>query len=242
MRCRLALVCVGLGAIGTGRLFAADGIKSPVESVRTERFPFAPNGTIRIDDSIGRLIITGWDEPSVEVTVRKSLGPDYTPSQQADAVQHLERVRITTDHRSDTNMVISTVLSPGGLFPPWPHKTAAGVLIDYDLHVPRGVQLTIHGSGYIEVSDVSGNIEATSRSGDIVLMLPGAGPYSIDARCRFGKVDSDYAGSARRSHLLGERFAQSSGSHHIFLRVGFGGITIKQLPSESEPHDPVLDR
>ena len=71
-------------------------------------------------------------------------------------------------------------------------------MIDYQIHVPRDSKLVIHSvSNYILVSHVSGEIEATCSRGDIVVMLPDAGPYSIDAKSKFGNVLSDFEG---RSH------------------------------------------
>ena len=62
----------------------------------------------------------------------------------------------------------------------------SGVTTEYQIHVPRASRLEIHhGGGYVFVADVTGDIEATSRHGDILLMLPGPGPYSIDAKSKF---------------------------------------------------------
>ena len=92
-----------------------------------------------------------------------------------------------------------------------------------------------HGAGYLMVSRISGDIEASSRSGDIVLMLPDPGPYSIDAKSKFGSVSSDFAGTTHRKRLVGEQFASANPppSHRIYLRMGLGGITIKEVPSDS---------
>jgi hypothetical protein len=81
-----------------------------------------------------------------------------------------------------------------------------------------------------------GEIEATSRSGDIVVMLPDPGPYSIDAKSKFGSIASDFAGKTRRKHLVGEQSASvnPSSSHRIYLRMGLGDISIKEVPSTPE--------
>ena len=86
------------------------------------------------------------------------------------------------------------------------------------------------------VSRISGDIEASSRSGDIVLMLPDPGPYSIDAKSKFGSVSSDFAGTTHRKRLVSEQFASANppSSHRIYLRMGLGGITIKEMPSTPE--------
>jgi hypothetical protein len=104
--------------------------------------------------------------------------------------------------------------------------------------VPRDSHLVIHhGGGNILIGNVAGNIEATNREGDIVLMLPTPGPYSIDAKSKMGTVISDFAGKSHLRYFIGERFAgaDANSPRKIFLRVGFGGITIKEVPREALP-------
>jgi len=103
------------------------------------------------------------------------------------------------------------------------------VTVEYLIHAPRESRLVIHhGGGYVFVDNVSGDIDATSRHGDIMLLLPGPGPYSIDAKSKFGFVSSDFAGDALSQYLVGQRFASvnPASSRRIHLRMGIGGITI----------------
>jgi hypothetical protein len=81
------------------------------------------------------------------------------------------------------------------------------------------------------VSNVSGEIEATSGRGDIMVLLPDPGPYNIDAKSKFGTVLSDFTGDDHVQHLVGERFAAANlaPAKRIYLRVGWGGVTIKEL-------------
>src|ERR1035441_4160304 len=105
-----------------------------------------------------------------------------------------------------------------------------GVKVEYLIHAPHDSRLVIqHGAGYVLVSGMTGDVEATSHSGDILLMLPDSGTYSIDARSKLGVVSSDFAGAAHRRHLVGSGFASvtSSPSHRIYLRTLMGGITIR---------------
>ena len=107
-------------------------------------------------------------------------------------------------------------------------------MVEYQIHAPRESRLVIHhGGGYVFVGGVTGEIEATSRHGDIVLMLPGPGPYSIDAKSKFGYVSSDFLGDSLSQYLVGQRFKGVSPppSRRIYLRMGFGGITIVQAPA-----------
>jgi hypothetical protein len=118
-----------------------------------------------------------------------------------------------------------------------PKKTTLGVTVDCTVHVPRDSRLIVHQDhGYVWVSDVAGDIEVRSHTGDMIVLLPDPGPYSIDARTRLGSVSSDTAGSGHKQFLIGTQFVHAgpSPSHRIFLRMGRGSITIKT----GEPSGP----
>lgn len=82
---------------------------------------------------------------------------------------------------------------------------------------------------------MTGNIEATSPRGDIILMVPDLAKCVIDAHTKIGVVTSDVGGATRRKHLFGENFTHgdASLSRRLSLQMGFGGITIKETPPES---------
>ena len=204
-----------LGAILTIALplFGAD-------LANTERVSFAPGGLIRLNTSSTNLFVDAWDRPEVDITTLKS-------SRGGDKSKCLEAVHATTERRSATELAISV---------PAPHRGCA-ITVDQQINVPRDSHLVIHhGAGYILVSRVSGEIEITSSSSDVMLMLPGPGPYSIDAKSKFGGVYSDFAGDKHRTKLIGEQLvgANPAPARRIYLRVGFGAITIVQVPPTPE--------
>jgi hypothetical protein len=204
------------------QLFAEDGLKQPVSVTTTDRVNFAPGGVIRLTTAASNLFIEAWDQPQVEITTTKS-----SPHGRC-----LDDVRVATERRSDTELAITATLPPDGFFSD-PLRRKCGAEVQYQVRVPIDSRLVIHhGAGFIMISRVSGDIEVTSRSGDIVLMLPEPGPYSIDAKSKFGSVSSDFAGTAQRKKLIGEQFASPNAtpSRKIHLRIGFGGITIKSVP------------
>jgi hypothetical protein len=172
------------------------------------------------------LFVEAWDRPEVEITTIKS-------SRRASC---LDDIRVVTGHPSATEVAITTTLPPSNFFARLFGRTC-GAAVEQHVNAPRDSHLVIHhGAGYLMVSRISGQIEATSRSGDIVVMLPDPGPYAIDAKSKFGSVTSDFAGSAHREKLIGEQFASaiSSPSRRIYLRIGFGDITIKEVPATPE--------
>ena len=71
-------------------LLAADrprenGPERSFETTATERVPFLPGGTIRLDNSYGYLTVEGWDEPEVEIIVTKVTDRFFEPWQKEEA-------------------------------------------------------------------------------------------------------------------------------------------------------------
>ena len=240
---RLSMV-LGLSVLGTIHpLPAAEGVyekglKQSFEVTHTERVPFAPGGTIRLNNSYGYLTVEGWDEPEVEITVTKSTGSFHEPSQQERAEQPFEQVHVVTERRSDKELVISTIFPGRHRFLPLLQKAKRGVTVEYRMHVPRDSRLIVHhDNGYVWVSDMTGDLDVRSHTGDMIVMLPDPGPYAIDAKTRMGSVSSDFRGkslSRLSQFLVGSHFdyASQTPKRRIYLRMGRGSIEILQdLPS-----------
>jgi len=217
-------------------LSGEDTTKQPVQVTSTERMSFAPGGVIRLNTSSDNLMVEAWDRPEVDVTTIKSTRNSYEPERRGQGAQCLESVRTVTERLSSNELAVSAALPSRSFFKhPW--GAECGVTVEHQISVPRDSRLVIrHGAGYVLVSRVTGDIDATSRSGDIVLMLPSPGLYSIDARSKIGSVSSDFPGAIHGTNLVGEQFASTNPapSRRIHLRIGFGGITIKEVPSTPE--------
>jgi hypothetical protein len=213
-------------------LIANTPASQPVETTKTENVKFAPGGTIRLKDSFGSLTVEGWDRPEVEVTVVKSLG--YVSEPEQHSKQRLDSVHIVTERKSDTELEISTTAPSPGFFG---HLLQRGhdVAVEYRIHAPRNSHLEINHAGYISIAGMTGDINATDRRGDIVLMLPNLVAWSIDAHTKLGLVTSDLDATTHRKHLVGENLSRGDAGvpHKLVLRMGFGGITIKELPPEA---------
>ena len=204
------------------QLFAQDGAR-PAQVTNSEQVNFAPGGVIHLTAPSSNLFVEAWDRPEVEITTIKS----------GRRARCLDDVRVVTGHPSATELAITTTLPRSNFFARLFGLTCSAT-VEQHVNAPRDSRLVIrHGAGYLMVSRMNGDIEASSRSGDIVLMLPDPGPYAIDAKSTFGGVSSDFAGSSHRKRLLGEAFAGANppSSRRIYLRIGFGGITIKEVPS-----------
>jgi hypothetical protein len=200
--------------------------------ITTERVEFAPGGTIQVSGSAGELNIEGWDRAEVEITVTYSTYRTDTPKEQDLAKRQLSAIKVTAERKSPTELMIHTAFPPRGF---WARlaRRRPDVQLDYRIRVPRDSKLVLrHASGDVVVYDVAGDIDAYVRTGDIVMQLPAAGQYSFDARCRFGDVYSDFAGSYHIAHLASERFVQpgAAPAKRVYLRVRIGGIKIQKMP------------
>ena len=230
-------ITLWLCALGTiHALSGAQGVyeKGPRQSfevTNTERVPFAPGGTIRLDNSYGYLTVEGWDAPEVEITVTKSTASYYEPSQQQSAEQLFGQVRVAAERRSDKELTISTICPARHRFLP---KASRSVTVEYRIHVPRDSRLVVHhDNGYVWISDVTGDLDVRSHTGSMIVMLPDAGTYAIDARTRLGSVSSDLTGkslSRLSQFLVGSHFDYTSQTpkRRVFLRMGRGTIEILQ--------------
>jgi len=216
---------------------AAKQPKPDMSVVTTEHVEFAPGGTIQVSGSAGELNIEGWDRAEVEITVTRSTYRTDTPREQDLAQRQLNAIQVRVDRKSPTELAIHTAFPKRSFW-----ARAAGrrpdVQMDYRIRVPRDSRLEIrHRGGDVVIYDVSGAIEASVRTGDILMQLPGAGQYSFDARCRFGGVYSDFAGNYHIAYLASERFVQPGPppAKRVCLRVGIGGINIQKMASATPP-------
>ncbi len=227
-----------LGLALTVSLFGAEpvaekGRKRTYEVSTTEHVSFAPGGTIRINSSYGYLSVDGWDTPEVAITVIKSTDEFYAPEKQPQVDERFGQIKVVTERPSDGGLTISTILPHRSRWkPPFESKTAEGVTVEYRIRVPRNTHLLVHHDhGYVWVSDVTGDLEVRSHTGDMIVMLPDPGPYSINARTAIGRVSSDYVGTARYPLLFGARLRDTgTEARRVYLRIGRGSITIKKGP------------
>jgi len=217
---------------------ADEALKPPAQVISINHIDFPPGGVIRVNGSYDDLYVEGWDRPEVEISTTKFMPFDYARGHPEQATQHLESVRVETQRRAAGELDISIRLPRRSVrLPLLPHTTRGGVRLECHLHVPRRSQLMIrHGDGIVSVSDVAGDIEAHCRRGDILLWLPEAGAYLIDARTKLGKVSSDFTGKAHSRFFVGQKFVSVSAApvQRIDLRTGFGGVTIKPILPESQ--------
>jgi hypothetical protein len=214
-------------------LSAAEPARQEPTLTTTEHFDFAPGGTIRVTGSFGCVSVEGWDRPEVEVTVMRLKTGFYRGKALESATEKLKGVKVKAERRSDRELDISTT-SPKyshWFTVPGSSATRSGIDLEYEIRVPRNSHLVIHhGDGSVIIANVSGEIEASTRSGDVVALLPDPGPYAIDAKTALGTIYNDF-GDPKHSVVIGESFASAKpgGAKRVYLRTGIGGISIQEI-------------
>jgi len=219
-------------------LLADEEPKQKIQVVHTERADFPAGGVLRFKNSIGELTVEGWDRPDVEIATIKSTKALYAPRDREKGSHELDQVRISVERHGD-ELVVTTDFPRHRGFPPASLLRAA-TNFDLECHVkvPINARLAVdHDTGEVHVDGLTSDIHVTVLKGGTTLHLPQEGVYSVDARSDFGSVFSDFPGNAkRRPWLLGHRFLQgTAATHSLYLRVGFGDITILKIRKPPTP-------
>jgi hypothetical protein len=219
---------------GISCLLAAAEPKQKVQVEHTERADFPSGGLLRLKNSAGEVSVEGWDRPDVEITTIKSI---YA-SNREKASRDLDKVRISVERHGD-ELVITTD-SPGL---PLASPSRRATSLEYYIKAPMNARLAAnHDTGEVHVDNLTSDIQVTVLNGGITLRLPQEGQYNIDARSDLGDVNSGFPGHKKcRPWLLGHQFVQGTpAAHKLYLRVGYGDITILKIqkPSTLGPLTP----
>ncbi|HEY6402125.1 MAG TPA: DUF4097 family beta strand repeat-containing protein [Blastocatellia bacterium] len=218
--------------------------KREAEIKTTQNLEFGASGTIHIVDSFGSVKVEGWDKEEVELTVTKRTQKKYAPKDIAKATKDLERFKVTMETVGETSL-----LAINTTYPSWtPARMFRGktnLSLDYLIKVPRQSTLLIkHGIGEVDVTNVSGDIEATASIGEVSLKLPEDQSYSVDARVRIGDVSSEFGQTTHRQGFipLGAKLAGDppTPTRRIFLRLGIGDINVNRMRSEKSGEPSAL--
>jgi len=215
---------------GSGLLFAQDAASQKVQVTHTERADFPAGGLLQFQNSMGELTVEGWDRPDVEITTIKSTKDVFPAADREKMSAELEKVKISVEHQGDSLIVTTDVPR---------HHAGPAVFFDleYRVKAPMNARLTVaHDKGEVHVDNLTSDIHATVRIGEITLHLPQENQYGIDAKSKVGAVISDFPGNEKRLRWsFGHTFVQDTkGAHTLYLRAGFGDIVIlkyqKPLP------------
>jgi hypothetical protein len=222
----VALALIGLGI--SCLVLADDEPQQFFQVTKTERLDFPSGGLLRLKNSIGQVMVEGWNRPDVEITTTKSTKDPYNSQDRDKALKELDQVRIAAERHGD-ELVITTDFPRYGTFKPL-LRGGTRFDLDYRISVPRSARVAIeHNTGFVSLDNVAGDIHVTASQAEIALHLPEDGQYAIDARSKLGDVISDFPGHTQRKlWFLGKRFAHenAAASQKIDLRAGYGDIMI----------------
>ncbi len=215
-------------ALCAGALAVAKAPERPLQVVTTDTLDFN-GGTLRINNAYGQINLEGWDQPRVEITVTRTAFRHSTPKEQEGGKAYLNQIQVTAKKESNGDIDLSTKFPGRNRLV----RTIWGLgdfNLDYRIKVPRNANLAIlHGVGDVVIHDIAGDIDATVRTGDIVVELPEPEKFAIDAQCRFGDIFTDFDGAHHSPWFVGQKFEGGSG-HKVHLRALLGGISIQSVP------------
>jgi hypothetical protein len=210
-------------------MFAADEPKQFVDVINTQRIDFPAGGALRLKNSIGVLTVEAWDRPDVEITTVKSTKVELDARGREKAARELEQVHVAAERRGN-ELVVTTEFHRYRAFPiPYPTQGESGFRLEYRIRAPATAQIIDehHGAGEVYIYGLTGDIDVNLLQGDIMLLLPEAGRYSIRAKSDFGSVNSDFSQPEKhRWWLAGHQSVNenSTSRHKLNLKVGFGDI------------------
>jgi hypothetical protein len=115
-----------------------------------ESRPLAKNGHFSLENTNGRVEVTGWDEAKVAIEATK----------RAHSERALEDLKIEIVGEGDSLRVRSRY--------PRPHWLGGGGQVDYHVRVPRTAQVRVENvNGRVEVQGVAAAVEASTVNGSV---------------------------------------------------------------------------
>jgi hypothetical protein len=179
---------------------------------------------------VGQLTVQGEDRTDVEITTTRSTKHWIDAKDRETMTQKLAQVKVTTQRKGEELTILTALPKHPRLLRPFTGNS--DFAMDYLIKVPRSVRLVIeHDGGQVNVIEVQGDIRASDREGQVLLRLSQNASIDVDAKCTVGAVQSDFAGHERRRRFFGHTFLRenASGSQKLFLRQGYGDITILKI-------------
>jgi hypothetical protein len=204
----------------SGGLFADDAVK-------TERLDFPSGGTLRVKNSTGELTVEGWDQPGIEITTIKS---------PKNAAAPVDRAQVKAELQKDEVVVTTTFPKHATLVRPF--TGLIDVRLEYRIKAPRNAHVVVdHNNGEVHIDGITGELHVTDHKGLITIHVPQDGQYAIDAKAKLGAIDSDFPGREQHKLKFGHTFVNqaSPSSQKMYLRIGFGDITILALHRPQNP-------
>lgn len=204
--------------------------RQKIRTTETQKMTFEPSAALRLDNSIGQVKIEGWTRPDVEVTITKSTKDEYDSDKSAEGAKELEKVK-TSFTRKGEEIVLGTEYHHSSM--PQPFRGGPPIDILYEIKMPRDARVIVmQDSGDVQLSRLSGEINATVQHGSITVVVPGDSQYIVDAKSKFGTVTSNLAKPDHGLFFFGEHldYETPKTMHKLYLRAKSGDIVIVHSP------------
>lgn len=206
---------------------AQDAEKSRVYVTTTERIPFANGVAVHLKDTFGEVLVEGWERNEIEIELKRGTQKYYATAEHAREKRRLEKVKLAIANDNAGGVVIETQNMP---------FMKNNFSLEYKVKVPQSIFLKVkHGIGEVTIKNMTSDIEATVRIGELVVEVPEAVRYDVDARAKIGEVGSAYGGQYNRQKLLGAKLTEEnnrSEPHKLYLRVGIGEVDVRKMDAK----------
>lgn len=235
-------------------LLACDDWNTLKEEVIKE-YTLSPGGRLILENSVGEIEITGWDEPRVEIVAVKKVRYKDSRERARELLKQIDieirqtgnEIKIETNIPEDYDLgggwTIGKLIRLGKIVK---NEKFGGVT--FKIKLPRRTDLNLEQSvGELEVDGVTGEIkidnsvgelalvnisgpaEISSGVGKITLHLTEDAAVDIDASCGVGDIDCslplEVEGKFVSKSLQGQ---VNGGGPRIRLDIGVGEITIEK--------------
>lgn len=128
-----------------------------------------PGGRIDVIGCAGNLHVIGWDEPRVEVVVKRTLRPGKNAAAVARAEAELKAMKVNFEETEPGHLVIEP--TDGAARELLRLIERGKVELSVEIRVPRDSDLLVqHDMGDVRIEDVNGDVTATSRTGEVLVM------------------------------------------------------------------------
>ena len=143
-------VVLSAALVVSGCLHGGDWGGARVKASLNESRPLAKDGRFSLDNTNGRIEVTGWDQAQVKIEATKRAGSERA----------LEELRIEIDGEGDAVRVRTRY--------PRPRWLGGSARVDYVVHVPRTARVSVENvNGRVEISDVAAEVEASTVNGSV---------------------------------------------------------------------------
>jgi DUF4097 and DUF4098 domain-containing protein YvlB len=196
-------------------------LASTVKDTFQKSIDFNEGGVLSLSNSNGNVEIISWDKNEVEIVAYKKVKAEDRET----AEKLMERLEINI-RESDDEIIVETYYpkgsSGGGLFGWLFGKGGASFSVEYEIKVPKKIDLNIHTTnGGVRIEDIAGRLRLESTNGKI-----NARDISGLTRCKTtnGPIQIEFDEVSEGDEMT---FRTTNGSIKLYLPEDFGADDVE---------------